>query len=222
MGFLENHAARRTVENFIPTVSPYALAKPPDWFLDELAAYDPELRIFASLTDPLYRVMRHVRTSQPWTVFLKEKPDTGIAVRFGLYPVTSVNPQAILGFSWGRVLLHLQEHDQAQFPNADAVTRQLEGFEALSDRRIQSTQDDEADMRAIDLYRAYKGMNGERVSLAYRKPDGAGPSSQAGRPRRVYRPQNAGAGAFFTGRQAGAVQSAGRSGGRSGVLITGV
>lgn len=209
MSYLDNAASRRRVENFIYTVSPYALQKPADWFLDELYAFDPQLRIFASLDQPLYRIMRVMTVSAPWQVAVKDKPDTQIAIRFGLYPVTSVNPSALAGFSWGRVLLDLQERDQWQFKDAAAVTRRVEGAEDAAGQRIITGQLDEADMRSIDMYRAYKGMNGERTSLAYRTPDGARTSSSA-RPRRAYRPQNAGTGAFFTGRQQGAVSSAGR------------
>ena len=210
----EQYEGRRTVENHIPTVSPYCLPKPPAWFLDELFAYDSELRIFASTNEPLYRIMRHVRTSQPWTVFLKEKPDTAIAARFNLYPVTSVNPSALLGFSWGRVLLDLQERDQWNFENSAAVTRHVEGFEERSEQRLITGQLDEADQRAIDMYRAYRGMNGERTSLAYRAPDGARTKNPSARPRPAYRPRNAGAGAFFTGRGLGAAALRDRPQGR--------
>jgi len=209
MGLLENHAGARRTENYIPTVSPYSLPKPADWFLDELYAFDPALRIFPSLDQPLYRIMRVMTTSQPWTVFMDKKPDTAIAVRFNLYPVTSVNPSTLLGFSWGRVLLDLQERDQWRFKNAGAVTRQLEGHEVAAEQRLIAGQADEADMRSIDMYRAYQGMNGSRTSLAYATPDGARSKSLSGRPRRAYRPQNAGAGAFFTGRT-GAAATPGR------------
>lgn len=209
MSFIDTQAARRTTENYIYTPSPYALQKPAEWFLDELFAYDPELRIFASLDQPLYRIMRRTRNSQPWTVFLKDKPDTAIAIRFGLYPVTSVNPSALAGFSWARVLLDLQERDQWKFRNAGDVVRQVEGADDAREQRIITEQLSEVDARAGDMYRAYKNMNGERVSLAYRTPDGVTRQSPSARaPRRAYRPQGAGAGAFFTGRQRGPIVSA--------------
>lgn len=209
MGLLENHAGARRVENYIPTVSPYSLPKPADWFLDELFAFDPELRIFPSLDQPLYRIMRVMHTSQPWTVFMEKKPDTQIAIRFNLYPVTSVNPSTLLGFSWGRVLLDLQERDQWQFKNSRAVASHIEGAEDRAEASVIAGQIDEADMRSIDMYRAYQGMNGSRTSLAHRTPDGAVGKVLKGPPRRAYRPQNAGAGAFFTGRT-GAAASPGR------------
>jgi hypothetical protein len=211
MSFLEQSASRRPVENFIYTVSPFSLQKPADWFLDELYAHDPQLRIFASMSDPLYRIMRKMTVDAPWTTFLKHKPDTAIAVAHGLYPVTSVNPSVLLGFSWARVLLDLQERDQWKFRHAGVVAGRLEGAEEDQEQRIVLSQGDEADQRAIDLYRAYRGATGSRTSLAYRTPDGvtAGRSRPSARPRRAYRPQGAGTGAFFTGRN-GAVSPGGR------------
>lgn len=193
-------APTRAVENWIPTSNPFCLPEPPAWFKDELYAFDPELRIFPSTNEPVYRVMRTVRVMPPWTVFMQTKPDTAVAIAHRLTPVTSVLPQAVLGFSWARVLLHLAEHDQHQFDNAEAVTRQVEGFEERQERRIQVGQADEADARAIDFYRAYRGMDGSRVSLAHVKPEGAR-TRRVGR-RKAYRPVGAGAGAFFTGRGA--------------------
>lgn len=209
MSFLETAATARPVENFIYTPSPYALQKPPAWFLDELYAHDPQLRIFASLDQPLYRVMRVMTTSQPWTTFLEHKPDTAIAKRFNLYPVTSVNPSVLLGFSWARVLLDLQERDQWQFRNAGVVAGRIEGAEERAELRMIAAQSDEADQRAADFYRTIRGVTGSRTSLAFHTPDGVfrkSPSARA--PRRAYRPQGAGAGAFFTGRQRGPIVSA--------------
>lgn len=201
MSFLETAAQARPVENFIFTVSPFCLPQPPAWFLDELYAQDPMLRIFASLDQPLYRIMRVMTTSQPWTTFLEHKPDTGIAKRFGLYPVTSVNPSALLGFSWARVLLDLQERDQWKFRNAGVCMGRIEGAEERAEQRLIASQMDEADQRAIDMYRAYRGMTGSRTSLAYRTPEGAGKGRSSARgPTRAYRPQGAGSGALFTGR----------------------
>lgn len=210
MSFLETAAAARPVENFIYTPSPYALQKPPAWFLDELYAQDPQLRIFASLDQPLYRVMRVMTTSQPWTTFLKHKPDTAIAQRFNLYPVTSINPSVLLGFSWARVLLDLQERDQWRFRHAGVVAGRIEGAEERTEQRVITGQMDEADQRAGDFYRAYQGMNGSRTSLAYRTPDGVRSMSPSARPRRAYRPQGAGAGALFTGRQGRPIVQPGR------------
>lgn len=196
---------RRAIENFIWTSNPFGLATPPAWFLDQMFAYDPELRIFPSTFEPFYRIMRRTRQSQPWTTFLEHKPDTAIAVAHKLWPVMSVLPQAIAGFSWGRVLVEIAERDQQRFANPDAVERRKQEMDdeiaRSTDRQIEA----EIDARSGDAYRAYKYLNGERVSLAHRTPDGVGGirkinGSSRKTPRAAYRPAASGSGAFFTGR----------------------
>jgi hypothetical protein len=199
---------RRYVENYIWTSNPFGLAKPPDWFLDQMFAYDAELRIFPSMNEPVYRIMRQVRTAQPWTKFIAEKPDTAVAIAHRLHPVMSILPQTILGFSWGRVLLELAERDQSRIGSTQDVINHIEGREAQAEARIHSAQMNETDARAGDMYRAMKSISGESVSLAYRAPEGVGGIRRATSPsrkplRQAYRPSGSGAGAFFTGRGAG-------------------
>lgn len=198
-------APRRAIENFIWTSNPFGLATPPDWFLDQMFAYDPELRIFPSTFEPFYRIMRRTRASQPWTTFLAHKPDTAVAIAHKLWPVMSVLPQALAGFSWGRVLIEIAERDQQRFANADAVERRKQSFDDAAERSMNNAIEAEIDARSGDAYRAYKFLNGERVSLAHRTPDGVGGirkihGSSRKSPRKAYRPSDAGAGAFFTGR----------------------
>lgn len=207
---------RRTIENYIWTSNPFGLAKPPDWFLDQMFAYDPELRIFPSTFEPFYRVMRRVSSSQPWTKFIAHKPDTAIAVAHKLYPVMSVIPQTLLGFSWGRVLMELAERDQQRFANPDAVERRKQDIDDAREASTNRAIAGELDARNGDFYRAYKFISGERVSLAHSASDGIGgarshrASPRSPRPRKAYRPTGGGAGAIWTGRGAGPQPKHGR------------
>jgi hypothetical protein len=200
-------APRRAIENYIWTSNPFGLAQPPDWFLDQMFAYDPELRIFPSMFEPFYRIMRKVHTAQPWTKFIAHKPDTAIAVAHKLWPVMSIIPQTILGFSWGRVLMEIAERDQQRFANPGAVADHLEGHEQGAIDRIDRDIASETDARSGDFFRAFQNLSGQRISMAYNAPDGVGsvklingPSRT--KPRRAYRPSGgvSSSRAFFTGR----------------------
>jgi hypothetical protein len=110
-----------------------------------------------------------------------------------------------LSFSWARVLVEIAERDLQQFDSPGAAADHLERQEAAREASLARDVENESDARAGDMYRAYKMINGERTSLAYRAPDGCGSVRRIGpsrTPRRAYRPANAGAGAIFTGRGA--------------------
>lgn len=186
--------------NWIETANPFQLAKPPESFLEQLFTHDPQLRIFASTSDPLYRVSRIVGARcRPWLKFLKEYPDTAINIQYAMWPVGSVYPPRIGGFSWARVLLELQERDQHQFDSGDAVADRLDEFDVQHERALDAAIANEADARAGDLYGTYQLMNGSSVSLAHRKHEGAR-TGQRRLVSRPYRPAGSGPVALFTGR----------------------
>lgn len=206
-------APTRRIETWIPTANPFCLPKPPDWFLDELYAYDEMLRIFASVYEERYQIMRKTTTSPPWTRVIENKPDTAIAVHHKLWPVLRIIPFQSLGFSWARALLVVKEHDQQRFSSGMAVARHLEAREERAAQVLAATQADEADQRAADFYKTMRTLTGGRTSLAFRRPEGAGFGKMARRrpaPRRAYRPEGAGAGAMFVGRSAGVMEARSR------------
>lgn len=185
--------------NYIVTSNPFNLATPPAGFLAALAAHDPELRIFASTSEPLYRISRVQLHARGWLNFLSQFPDTKINIDHGMWPVVSVHPPNLLGFSWAKVILDLQERDQHQFGSGGEVDDRVNQFEAQKRAALDATQEDGADQIAADLYKTYKTLTGSRVSLAHKKHEGArtGGRRLMSRP---YRPANTGPGALFVGR----------------------
>lgn len=183
--------------NYLQTRNPFGLSEPPTWFLLELYAQDDQAVIFASETDPVYRVARKAKHGPPMLAFLKH-PDARLCRDHSLIPSISVIPTGVTGFSWARVLLNLQERDIQKQGGATEVADRLDAFDDLEEQQLRQRTADEAEQRGVDGYRLYKSLNGERVSLSYRKPEGA--KTSVAKMRRTYRPVGAGPGAMFVGR----------------------
>lgn len=180
--------------NWIATSNPFGLATPPGWFLQALAAYDPNLVIFASTSHPVYRMARRTTTGRAQlNRVLKAYPDSEIFFQHRLWAWKSVEPMGIgkQGMTWQKLLLEIPEYDQQRFADAGAVADRLDQFdvdaEAATDRGIQT----ELDARNHDAYVLASALAGSRT----RAP-------RAGRKRQpAYRPPDFGGGsAIFVGR----------------------
>jgi hypothetical protein len=180
--------------NFIPTPNPFNLATPPDWFLDELAAYDEDARIFASETDGVYRIGRKAKHG-PAMMGLLNHPDAKTMRRHGLVPSTSVLPTNVAGQDWAKVLIGLMERDTWGAGGADAAADTLDEWDRQEEERLKRDFEAENDARAGDCYRLIKNLAGERLGMAYRKPHGGRTSLK--KLRRTYRPAGAGSGAMW-------------------------
>jgi hypothetical protein len=183
--------------NFIPTVNPFGLATPPDWFLVCLGEYDSELVVFPSVAEPVYRLARRAKQSTGMLRVLKNFPDTKIFVDNRLYPVKSIlSPN--LGMAWGRVLSELPDYDQWRV-SADPmrVAAQLDAIEQKRDAAIQRDQESECDARSGVARRIAQYATGSRVGQSYSKGAGGSGARTGLRPAR--RPLGGGP-ALFVGR----------------------
>jgi hypothetical protein len=186
--------------NWIHTSNPFSLRTPPDWFLARLAAYDSELRIFASIKEPVYRMGRVGRNGHGLLNVLNGVPDTAIYVAHRCWPWKSVLPES-LGMQWARVLAELPDYDTQRFADPGET---LDEAEAKIERELDARIADEADQRAADMYRTMGVIDGFRVGSGKRH-EGAGyrktgnTKTRAPR-RRDLRPSFDGPGGVWTGR----------------------
>lgn len=190
--------------NFIPTANPFGLAIPPAWFLEQLAATDPLLVIFPSISEPLYRLARRTSTGKAQlNRVLKAYPDSAIYHAHKLWAWKSVEPMQIggtlHGMTWQKLLLEIPEYDQQRFGTANQVADRLDEMDVEEERTVDRDIQTGLDARNHDAYILAQSKLGSRVGLTIRKPEGAR-SSRAGR-KRAYRPPNFGGGsAIFIGR----------------------
>jgi hypothetical protein len=190
------------MRNWIRTTNPFNLAVPPLWFLQALHAYDAAFVIFASTSQPVYRMGRRGRYGTGLLSTLNNQPDTTIFVAHKVWPWKSVLP-ATLGGDWNRILLEIPDYDTQRFGNdpGAGLDESEARAEAAADRRMLN------DLDAInsDTYRAMKLIEGSRVGAGSR-PEGAGysklPQPKTARSRRASsRPRNyQSTGAMFMGR----------------------
>src|SRR5262245_17052331 len=84
--------------NYLRSSNPFDLARPPQGFLTALADYDDQLVIFASMTQPLFRLARRCTQTigvPPENVLgVGEHPDTLFMWQHRLVPVTTIVPRA--------------------------------------------------------------------------------------------------------------------------------
>lgn len=162
--------------NYLEGANPFNLVGPPDWFLDQLAAYDDQLVIFASQQEGVYRIARkHQGRSPRIFTFLQDKPDTKVYVAHNLVPVTSVLPPPLV--QWGPTIINdLAEKDIQRVGGWQAAARILEDREDTNDRRLNANIRDDADHLARFAWKALKWRTGQTIDLGSRKT--AGPRSR--------------------------------------------
>jgi hypothetical protein len=194
--------------NYIVTANPFALAAPPQWFLQALHAYDPLLVIFPSVKEPLYRMGRRGRYGHGLLRALRNVPDSTLFVEHRVWPWKSILPQE-LGADWNRILTEIPNYDTQRFGNDPGAA--LDEAEARVELANEQTLSDTLDAMNSDTYATMQLMNGSRVGAGVRaegvgyKKLGKTPSKkfyQSGstRPSRHLRPRVEGAGAMFVGR----------------------
>jgi hypothetical protein len=154
--------------------SPFHLVTPPYGWLEELKAWDAELVIFPSQTQPVYRLMRRAHhsgglTEQIFKTF-KVHPDTMIAIRHRLVAVTTIPKDAVRAGA-ARIVAQLRARDQWQFRDGDAVEDHMEAQEATAAARRDQTWKDDNRARHRAARVGYLHRTGARVSLiAPRRP----------------------------------------------------
>lgn len=168
--------------NYLGSVpNPFNLVGPPDWFLDQLAAYDDQLVIFPSQEEGVYRIARKHQGKTPRIfTFLNTRPDTKTYVAHNLVPVTSVLPPPLV--QWGPVIINdLAERDIQRVGGWQAAARILEDRDETKERRLQQSIREDADELAGFAWRAMKWRTGQTIDLGGRKPEGARSRTRARR-----------------------------------------
>lgn len=188
------------MNNYLPTANPFSLSTPPTWFLTALHAYDPQLVIFPSVSEGLYRIGRRGRFGHGMLNALKSNPDTKIFVENRLWPWKSILPTAV-AMDWNRVLMEIPQYDTQRYGDpADRLDEIEAREEAAADRKMAA----ELDALGHSSYNLYKMLEGSRVGYGAR-PEGTGFTKLPGKKPRTsrqssYRPLGAGAGGMFVGR----------------------
>lgn len=155
--------------NYLPLANRFNLATPPDSFLDDLAAYDPDLRIFPSQQEGVFRVGRVVPGHLPPVFhFMQDKPDTKVYVAHRLVPVTSIVPTPFV--QWGPVIIaDLAERDIQAVGGWEAASRLIEDREDNIEARGRRDTYDEAGVRARSAWRAIKWRSGQTIDLGAKR-----------------------------------------------------
>jgi hypothetical protein len=186
--------------NWLPLPNRFSLSVPPDSFLDDLAAYDPDLRIFPSQEDGVFRVGRVVPGNLPPVYhFMQHRPDTKVYVANRLVPVTSIVPTPFV--QWGPVIINdLAERDIRAVGGWESACRLIEDREESAERKERRDVSDEASIRARSAWRAIKWRTGQTIDLGA-KAVGSDSRNDARRRRATYRPLGFASGsAAFVGR----------------------
>lgn len=161
---------------YIDVDSPFGLPKPSPGWLQAIADFDPDLRIFPSKTHPVYRLMRRAHNTPMSSLvdrvaaavqqgILKEMhPDTAIAIHHRLVSVTTL-PKDAITVSPERIIERLMRRDQWRFKDGDAVAdaldqRDADAEKAIDDRQKRDLRDRRKAAGISLLYRT-----GGRVSL---------------------------------------------------------
>ena len=148
-------------------VNPFNLPAPPTWWLQVLAAYDPDLVVMPSATEPVYRLARRARKSPGVQLALNAglvppHPDTLRMARAKLVPVASMLQPTIWSL---KTIEELAARDLWRHGGADRVNQLLLDQEARQRQRAKQALHDDLDRIGADAYASYKYRTGQRVSL---------------------------------------------------------
>jgi hypothetical protein len=157
--------------------------------------------IFASTSEPLYRLARRTSTGRAQlNKIIRGIPDSAVYLEHRLWAWKSVEPQTkVLGNSWQKLLLEIPQFDQQRFGTANQCADQLDRLDADAEAGVNRDIQTELDARNHDAYILASARMGSRVGLSTRKPEGAR-GSRVSR-QRAYRPPNFGGGsAIYIGR----------------------
>lgn len=177
--------------------NPWQLAGPPAWWLSLLYAADPELVVFPSKTEGVYRVARRVpQNTMPLMTALQSVPDTATYVTHGLMPITSLIPWT----AWSPVVINdLMARNITRFGGFNAAADALDEFDARQEMQKRQQTTDRAHSIAHDDWWSTQFRTGSAISRAHQtRPER--PTTARRQP--AYRPLNlqGGGSAVFVGR----------------------
>lgn len=156
-------------QNYLESSNPFGLAKPPKWWLVELAKFDADLVVFASMKDPHFRLARRCRFSkgtQPAdSPAVQNHPDTIFMCNRKLIPVTTIIP----GDRWGtHIFVKLAERDTWRMGGHKEVNRMLEAGDEWTRKQVDKKVSDDLAQIGHEAYASYKFRTGQRVSMAHK------------------------------------------------------
>lgn len=157
--------------NWIEGPNPYGMAKPPEYFLVDMATFDPDLVIFPSAEQACYRLCRRVKRGAPLTVVGKMRTKLGqnvdrfdhtVLVKARLVPVISLHPFP----QWGpKILQDLALADLWRHGGAEKATDTIDRREQDDADKLDIQIADEATARAHAAWSGYKWSSGQRIDL---------------------------------------------------------
>lgn len=147
--------------------NPFQVTAPPDWWLRELALFDPKLVIFPSQKRMTFILARKATRSAGESLHdvkgVTQHPDTLLMRANRLVRVCEILP----GVLWDqRIFQKLAAHDIQRLGGASEVATKLDAMDAAHEARVQRTQDADLEALSSDAYKHYKSRIGERLSLA--------------------------------------------------------
>jgi hypothetical protein len=163
------------------TANPFGLAGPPAWFLVDLAIFDPDLVLFPSQQEAVYRLGRKVtHAGDVWRLVgslegknlpdgtpTTPRPDAQIMARHHLMPVTSILPSPLT--HWGPTILQdLAAMDIRRFGGGDAYTDALEAREQTEEDRSRVAMQGDLDALSRDAYSDIVWKTGRRIGMTPR------------------------------------------------------
>jgi len=154
--------------NFLRSLNPFDLTDPPKWFLGEMAKFDRELVLFASLKDPVFRLTRRCMKSPgvpPANVpGVSNHPDTLFMWNHKVVPITTVVPRQ----HWGeQIFKSLRARDTWAAGGANKVISLIEDQELRAAEKKRQEFNSEGEARHSDAYQSFKFRTGRQVSLAH-------------------------------------------------------
>lgn len=154
--------------NYLAVPNPFHLAPPPMWFLRDMAVLDPDLVLFPSQEEAVYRLARRVRRMPPAAAvsfaLLRHRPDTRIYVTHRLVPVTT-----ILSGCWSpQMLLDLAERDIWRVGGADRAADILDAREESEAERLRRNAASDAYDLAGLAWHVKQSRLGEWIDLGQR------------------------------------------------------
>lgn len=159
--------------NYLRGESTFTVDAPPDWWLREMALFDPLLVIFPSAKAPTFILARRAQYSAGETLHdakdketgkpIPQNPDTVFMRKHRLVRVCELLP----GVLWDqRVFQKLAAHDIHRLGGPKKVADILDARDENDRAKIDRDQTDELVARSREAYRGYKYRVGERMSLA--------------------------------------------------------
>lgn len=162
---------------YIDVPSPFGLSRPSLAWCGVLAEYDPELRLYPSQTQPVFRLARRahhtpvirdtierMRKALASGQLTEVHPDTKIALAHRLVAVCALRGE-VVNADPTRVVEKLRLRDQWAFKDGDAVADALDQRDDAEARAVHQAQRAATRDRRLGMKVAYRYRTGARVSL---------------------------------------------------------